>query len=392
MILEIAFAATLCTGRVTDKNSYPTVPLPKPTVGQTIIDPVFGTKITRISAPLGTGANAIVKPLYSTMPAWNADETKLIIWHREVGYAIHSGQPPYAFDHMATFDAPTDIEQLFWDPWNPDVIYYPSNRNALPRLMRYNLSTKTNTLHMNLASHCPSGDWGKLLTLGSDPSGPSFMLPGIKVIGMKCGSTLLTVNLDYLVALPRSGINTPLAIAFAPFGQVGQISGYAFDFFSNPLRWLSLPNPFEHGSVGASTKAVNVWNSVRFDGGDPASLVSTNLDTGVSKVIIGIANGWPYPPSGTHVSSITRNLGWAAVSSVGNPNFDGPLNQEIYLGNTDTGEVCRVGHHRSWAGEGKWGYWAEPHLVISPSGTKILFGSDWGNGPSVDVYVLDLGS
>jgi hypothetical protein len=390
MILEIALAASLCTGRITDKNPRAIVSLSKPAVGQTIIDPAFGTKITRISAPLGVGDNAIVKPLYSTMQAWNSDETKLIIWHRGVGYAIHNGQPPYAFDHMAIFDAPTDIEQIFWDPWNPDVLYYPSNRNAEPRLMKYVVSTKTNSLHINLNSICPTGDWSKLLGLGSDPSGPAFMLSGLKVIGMRCGGTLLTVDLASGFAIPKSGgTGANLAVALAPYGQVGQLNGYSLDLIHNLLRNLNLPFPWEHGSVGASLKALNVWNSVQFDS-NAASLLSTSLDTGVSKVIIGIANGWPYPPSGTHISSVTRNIGWVAISSVGNPNFNGALNQEIYLGNVDTGEVCRIAHHRSWAGEGKWGYWAEPHLVISPSGNQILFGSDWGNGPSVDAYVVKI--
>jgi len=35
-------------------------------------------------------------------------------------------------------------------------------------------------------------------------------------------------------------------------------------------------------------------------------------------------------------------------------------------------------------------YWAEPHTVPSPSGTRAVFASDWGNGSSVDSYVLEL--
>jgi hypothetical protein len=30
--------------------------------------------------------------------------------------------------------------------------------------------------------------------------------------------------------------------------------------------------------------------------------------------------------------------------------------------------------------------------VISPSGTRVLFASDWGNGKSVDAYVVELPS
>jgi hypothetical protein len=122
--------------------------------------------------------------------------------------------------------------------------------------------------------------------------------------------------------------------------------------------------------------------------------VNIDLWTGVKKVIVGPATGYPYPPSSTHLSSISKgNPGWVAVSIVGDPAGQGLLDQELLLANTDTGAVCRIGHNRTYAGVvdgAKWGYWSEPHNVLSPSGTRVLFGSDWGNGSSVDTYVVEL--
>ncbi|WP_437935719.1 hypothetical protein [Sorangium sp. So ce341] len=34
-------------------------------------------------------------------------------------------------------------------------------------------------------------------------------------------------------------------------------------------------------------------------------------------------------------------------------------------------------------------HWAEPHTVPSPGGTRAVFGSDWGNGDTVDTYVIE---
>jgi hypothetical protein len=68
---------------------------------------------------------------------------------------------------------------------------------------------------------------------------------------------------------------------------------------------------------------------------------------------------------------------------------------EVTIANTVTGAVCRVGRHRSW---GKSNtkladpYWAEAHAVPSPSGTRVVFASDWGNGATVDAYVIELPS
>jgi hypothetical protein len=56
---------------------------------------------------------------------------------------------------------------------------------------------------------------------------------------------------------------------------------------------------------------------------------------------------------------------------------------------------CRAGRHRSWGkGNTMLGepYWAEAHTAASPSGTRAVFASDWGNGSTVDTYVLELPS
>jgi hypothetical protein len=83
------------------------------------------------------------------------------------------------------------------------------------------------------------------------------------------------------------------------------------------------------------------------------------------------------------------------VSTIGNTSGAGLLDMELLLADTNTGKVCRAGRHRSW-GENNThlhtNYWAEPHAVASPSGTRILFASDWGNGTSVDSYVVELPS
>jgi len=101
-----------------------------------------------------------------------------------------------------------------------------------------------------------------------------------------------------------------------------------------------------------------------------------------------------------------RQPGWVFVSTIwvdhdfegtGTPPTPGLLDIENLVANTNTGVVCRIGRHRSW---GKTNtalttldsYWAEPHTVPSPSGTRAVFASDWGNGNSVDSYVVELPS
>jgi hypothetical protein len=81
------------------------------------------------------------------------------------------------------------------------------------------------------------------------------------------------------------------------------------------------------------------------------------------------------------------------VSIVGDPAGQGVLDNEIVLADTNTGRVCRAAHHRSRGRNNTrlaHPYWAEPHAVPSPSGTRVAFASDWGDGRTVDTYVLEL--
>jgi hypothetical protein len=383
----------LCDGLVQDKLPHPMTPLEKPQLGQMQTDPEFGTRIRRITAAsTAEGNNAIIKPMYSVMQAWNADESRLILWHREAGHELYDGRT-YAFIRTLPLVSPTDIEQVLWDPDDPDLLYYPSNYTAVPNLMRYRVSTNANEVLANFQgapTNCPV-DWGQLLQLGRDPQ---YMSWGpAKVVGLQCGTTKFLYDIQNRQVMARSVKTFPVnnAPIVGPSGRLVYFEGGVYDQTLTLLRRLDMVNPGEHASMGRGQRG-DTYDAVSFDDALTGTIVSHDLATGVKTVIVGPSTGWPYPKTGTHLSGNShRTLGWIAASMVGNVSGQGVLDQEILLANTDTGEVCRVAHHRSWAGEGgRWGYWAEPHVVISPTATRMLFGSDWGNGPTVDTYVVEL--
>ena len=136
-------------------------------------------------------------------------------------------------------------------------------------------------------------------------------------------------------------------------------------------------------------------------------LVVHDMETGDCRPVISEANGYPYTTSGTHVSArAIHKPGWVLMSSVGYGSFDFFSNKrkatallsEIYLANTDPENpvVCRIAHHRSFGKDAKRAsyrpYFGEPHATISPSGTRVVFGSDWYDSGSVDTYVIELPS
>jgi hypothetical protein len=166
----------------------------------------------------------------------------------------------------------------------------------------------------------------------------------------------------------------------------------------NVVRQLDLGNPYEHASLGRLANGHDTYNGIAYEpgpaGSGVGSLVTHDLTNGVARVIVGPSTGYPYPPPG-HVSALSyREPGWVTLS-IGGTSGQTLLDNEVLLADTNTGIVCRAAHHRSWGRDNTHlatPYWAEPHAVPSPSGTRIVFGSDWGNNPSVDTYVVELPS
>src|SRR5262245_44057284 len=347
----------LCQGLVQDLAPHPLQPLAAPPAGGVVTDPDFGTRIRRLTAVSSSeGENAVIKPMYSTIQAWNADESKLLLWHRGQGHELYDGRT-YAFLRRPRLVSPTDIEQLLWDPTDPDVLYYPSNYNAIPNLMRYRVSTDASEVARRF-EFCPTGDWGRLLSLGRDPMYLSWG-PASKVIGLVCGETkfLYDVVRNTVVAQARN-TDSPNAPQPGPSGSLAYFQGWVLDATLHPQRPLPLASASEHSSIGRSAATGHdLYNSVVFDpppGGseaaDVGTLVSFDMQTATRKVVIGIATGYPYPPSTTHVSAVAhRRPGWVAVSVVGDPHGQAVLDGELLLANADTGTGRRAAPPRSAA-------------------------------------------
>jgi len=390
----------LCAGLITDKLSHPMPKVAKPAHLAAFKDPVFGSTVRRIT---NASSGEIIKPIYSTIQAWNADESYLILWDRNKGHQLYDGKT-YKFIRQLDIN-PADLEQVYWDFKKPNILYFVEHYHIMGgfpagnRLIRYEVSSGKAEVLKDFMKDCKNNE----LSSGGDPMGMSW---DSNVIGLKCGSENNTNFFYYKIGERETGpFVTPkmlkgaepsLAPQPTPSGKRFYMQGRVLDEHLIPVRQLDLANSGEHASLGRFPNGEDGYFAVTFDGGDQCgegSLVAHNLENGSCRVVIGEVTGWPYPPTSTHVSAIAhRNPGWVGVSSVGDPESTKALHQEIYLAYVDDKKpkVCRVAHHHSYAKEGKMGYWSEPHVVISPSGTRLLFASDWDNGKSVDTYVVEL--
>ncbi len=447
----ISAQAEFCDNRVTDREMRTVPYLAKPAPMGSYIDPAFGTQVTRIS---GAEQGEVVKTMYNTVQAWNADESKLILYHTGTsgpGHHLYNGQ---TYEHIRKLDInPSDLEEVFWDPKSAEHLFYiqsyPVSDEFYDTLVRYNVETEAKEVVADLGEYCghPESAGGSA-TSGSDVQGMYGDHIGVRcnnsafnsnttdktfLVNVRSGeiSDGITIDPSQPVGDNDFGFAYNIALSPTPSNERVLLQGSVFDADMNLLHSLDLsqtsmygndgslytiPSP-EHNTIGSLPNGRDAMYSAIFDPGPGGcnndanqgvgSIVSYDLETGDCKVVVGESNGWGYPQSGTHVSSISsQNPGWVLMSTIGygsyqyfSKNEKAPvLFSEVSLTFADDDEpkTCRLAHSRTYAKDAEntsgysAGYFGEPHPVLSPSGTRVLFNSDWYDSGSVDVYVIDL--
>jgi hypothetical protein len=380
------------------KNTF--TPMPntgRPAKGVWIKDPSSGVRMMRIT---DSAEGAIVIPAYGTIPAWNSDESLLILYRQGGDHLLFDGKT-YAFKKKLDIN-PADVEQFYWSSTQPDILFYVDNREAsgasVRQLIRYHVSTGAKDVIKDWSAEFSMAKGFNAVRSGNDPmytsqdnrffgqggrqnkNGPggASMFSGF-VYDTNTGKQTPTIQLEGIVPQPT------------PSGRLELIATNPLFVDMNAVAVRSLPlNGQEHADMLLNAAGEDIWACCQYGGpSGSATLIAGNLTTGAVKTIIGESNGYGYPPSGTHISGrAIKAPGWVAVSIIGSNNSQF-MARSVLLCNVDTGKCYFVGHHHSTSGN----YWAEPHVNISPSGTRMIFGSDWGGtGTQVDTYVVELPS
>jgi hypothetical protein len=436
--------ADLCLGlRRNDKTNRPVDPsVQKPNLGQVIhetgyVDPAapqLAPNIIRItnvaqSHPSSSG----IKPVYSTMQAWNADETYFVLYRLGGGHMLFNGKTYAVVRNDMPIDPP-DLEHVFWHATDPDVLYWVDGHI----LRRYRPSTNANQQVRDFALD----DNGQPFCTGQVHSGsdPVYNSWDSNFFPFMCSNPRVVFTYDVANNRILRRINTTadLPPQVAPSGTRTLWYRGVTDMSLNYQRSIATVEFDSHASFGQTEDGRDFYATVAWEAPDrvgclepePAGCVNATFrgtndndyagnlvvfdlaDTVhnpiTPRVVIGPKTGYQDPQT-THLSAVShKNKGWVLVTvddEEDNPNGTDLLDQELiyaYLGPDDPatglhdGDVCRVAHHRSHGKgnrqlpPGVEPYFAEAHGSPSPSGTRILFGSDWGGGPTIDTYVVEL--
>lgn len=374
-----------------DLEDHPMQDIAKPGYLDTIIDPSFGTTIRRITNAVD---GQVIKPMYSTIQAWNTDETYMILYDQGNGVHQLLNGMDYKFIRNLDDVNPDDVEQIFWDFNDPDIFYYIDRTSS--DLIEYGVSGKTKDILANLGelSNCNgnigSGNDVQMMSWNSD------------VIGFRCDNTsayAYRISTKELITfdLPNVEYTAPMPL---PSGNRFYHGPQIYDATANLEKTLN-EKKTEHSCLGQLVGGADAHFAVAFaegpQGGCIGDIIAHDIETGECFPVISESQGYAYPQSGTHISAVShKNPGWIAASMMGyDQDGQSLLDQELVIARVEKGnvEVYRIGHHR--ADEDEFDYWGEPHAVISPTGTRVLFGSDWSgsdDGKSVDSYVVELPS
>jgi|GEM_PF-643724 len=379
---------------VNDLGNYPMQNVSKPAYLDSYVDPSFGTTIRRIS---NVGNGGTVKPMYSTIQAWNADESYMILYERNAGHQLLNGMT-YEFIRYLDDIRPDDIEQIFWDFDDPNIFYYLESGSD--DFIRYNVNTSTKEVIVNLddiTTNCNGS-----ISMGNDVQMMSW---DSDVIGFRCNNDRVYSYTISTGALREFNVDNVNYTAPMP-GPSGDRFYHRRDIYGangNYQRRLNESN-IEHSCIGKLANGDDGHFAVAFsaapNGSCMGNIVQHNMRTGACTPLISEDQGYPYPKSGTHISALAHKNtqgGWVAASMVGfQEDGQSLLDQELVLARADAQgnvTVCRIGHHRS--DENEFDYFGEPHASISPTGTRVIFASDWSgsqDGQSIDTYVVELPS
>ncbi|MBX2835968.1 MAG: hypothetical protein KTR35_03865 [Gammaproteobacteria bacterium] len=409
----------MCEGLVTHTERMAIKAVAKPPYLKHYREPAFNTKVIRVT---NSRKGESQKPAYSTMQAWNADESLLMLYRSGLDQGTHILLDGHTYEPIRALNiVPSDLEEVYWSHKDPDIFYYVSKYSSdIGLFKKYNVKTNKTRVVKDFSKQC---GFRSMPTGGGDVHMQSL---DDDFWGFRCRKEdgnwiMLTYRISTdEVSVKRIGDGTPweswLAPTPGPSGKTLFYQGTSLDpDLTNIRHKLDMAKAWEHSNVGQTYNGQDAIFSTVFDpspkgcDGDirqgVGHLTEFNLETGKCRPIISESNGYPYTTSGTHVSArAIHKPGWIAMSSVGYDQFRWFTNgrkapvlfSEIYLANTDPDNtvICRLAHHRSYAKHAKnapyKAYFGEPHATISPSGTRIIFGSDWYDSGSVDSYVIEL--
>ncbi|XOV91560.1 MAG: hypothetical protein ACFHWX_15265 [Bacteroidota bacterium] len=383
---------------ISDRKYYWPVPeIKKPGYLETIIDPVFGTKITRISGDPGDSINGIPNAVwpaqesrhgYSKRQAWNADQS-MIFLDRSYPHMWLDGET-YEVLFTRTFkkghpDRPK--MDLRWSHFEPDIMYYLVSDAGKSHLGKWDVVNNILTPLIDLSDYlkCSFGQGeGNFTSDGKKAA--------VYAIRKDIAQVIFVVDVTEKVKGVDIEVTTLDNCTISPNGNYIVIDG---DFFGGSDRiqvrnandgkviWTEseygLPSHFDvQIDQNGDEVVVGVGKSKPYDG----NVIKRRLSDG--KISVLVEGSYAMHTSGRNL----KRPGWVYVTyNLRDKPSMVPYQNEIVAVRLDGRRVERLGNIHS----NDFTYAAQAHGSPSPDGLRVIFASDWDSGSyPVQAYIIDM--
>ncbi len=339
--------------------------LARPSLLSALLDPLLGTRTTRISNTDG------VRHAYSRISAWNSDGSKILLGFNYPGRMLDGR----TYRDLGSF---RQVSQAVWSNVDPNKLY-----GAIGNAFYRQSATSGAITKLRAFTNYVS------ITIGDYEGGISDDDRYVALIGTTSGGSRHLITYDIAanslvadIAVP-SGINNAQISRKGTYVVVvnnadGTARGQGVERYTRNLASRINLTPYgRHGdnALDASGNEIYVSNNA-------PNVVAYNLATGGGRRLLSGTTAFEYG----HVSG--RNIkrpGWIYLSVFNNSVTSGrPGHDQIVAVKTDGSGIVEVfgfSHHTNTSN-----YAMQPHAVPSPDGTKVLFASEWGSS-SVLAYV-----
>ncbi len=386
----------ICDLKTDQKVYWPAPVVPKPGYLQTITDPIYGTKITRISGDPGEAVLNIPEQVwpakesrhgYSKRQAWNADQTMIFLdRHSPSIWLDGNTYKPLFVRNFDKGNPDRPRRDLRWSHTEPHIMYYLSTTKTKCSMGKWDVvkDVLTELIDLSDYKYCSFGDGeGNLSMDGSKAA----------VYAVKSDDTKVIFIADVIKRTkgPDIEVTTLDNCTISPLGNYIVIDG---DFAGGSDRI----------QVRRASDGKVLWTEGRY--GVPSHW-DVQIDQNGDEVVTGVAKTTPYDGMvikrrlsdgkitvlidkgyASHTSG--RNIhrpGWVYVTyNLRDESKYYPYQNEIVAVRLDGKRTERIANIHS----NDFIYIAEAHGSPSPDGLRVIFASDWDSGAiPIQAYIID---
>lgn len=248
-------------------------------LGANYTDPVYGTKITRVS-------ENNYRHNYSRRQVYNADESLLLMYRVNAGsWGIYS-KATRQFIRTLSLSAGGDNIEPLWHPTDPKILRY---HNGL-KWYDHNVETNVSTLLFDLAGKLPWAGATEVWTKGEGRDSADGRILCLMATHYNAGSQqnqmfgVLTFDTVDKVIVSTLGMTSyPDHLSTSPSGRWCVVSGsttYALPANNLAGPQKQLHNRSEHSDLCIGPEGNDYYVFTAYSGEDEGWVVAVNIDTG----------------------------------------------------------------------------------------------------------------